>query len=867
MRILVVSAHYPPNFVSGGTLVPQRLARGLRARGHEVTVYAGWLGDERRPLETWDEVDESGLRVRWIATTPFMAWNDRRNFDNPEVTEDFAGFVADFRPDLVHAHSLQTMGAGVVDPARRAGARVVVTMHDFWWVCARQFLVDRSYQPCPLVVDAGNCPCEVDHRWLEQRNEWLRDRLSAVDLVLAPSSPAAAVMAANGVDPSRLEVDENGFPDELLPARSAHENEPATEPEVPGPLNPLRLVYAGGSNRMKGVHVLLAAARRLGDRQGWRLRAHGIDQYLEDDPGAVADLPVEARPPFEPGAVDEVFAETDVLVVPSVMRETHSLLTREALARGVPVVCTDCIGPEEVVADGVNGLVVATADHRALAGAIERVLDEPGLLRRLRAGCQGVQLRALDEQVVELESRYERLLARPPAAAPPRRNVRRVVFLVGIEGAPLRYRAWLPAEGLALTGVESELYHYRDERAREAVERADALVVYRVPATPQVLAFVGAARERGTPAFFDVDDLIFDPDLAPEIPALRLLPADEAALWMQGVRRYRTTMEACDGFIGSTAVLCDHATELTGLPSFRFENGVGVGVGRASMQALGRPRTPGPARIGYLSGTTTHDEDWAMIEPVVASVLRRLPDVELWVSEHTRPGAGLDRYADRIRTIPFLPWTELPTVLRDLDVNLAPLTAESRFNEAKSAIKWLEAALVMTPTIASPTAPFREAVTHGRTGILATGPAEWEDSIIRLVADSRERDDLGRRAHRAALLRWSPRLQGRRYLAILSGELPPRGRAAPWDAVTVDEPFTRASESVDVRAPGVAAGPSWTVPAVGDGSGVPSPTALSRLRSIGRRGAAQYRASGSMGAARAAGRFARRQARARLDRG
>src|SRR3954447_14607568 len=39
MRVVVVSAHCPPNFVSGGTLAPQRLARALRARGHEVSVY------------------------------------------------------------------------------------------------------------------------------------------------------------------------------------------------------------------------------------------------------------------------------------------------------------------------------------------------------------------------------------------------------------------------------------------------------------------------------------------------------------------------------------------------------------------------------------------------------------------------------------------------------------------------------------------------------------------------------------------------------------------------------------------------------------------------------------------------------------
>ena len=75
--------------------------------------------------------------------------------------------------------------------------------------------------------------------------------------------------------------------------------------------------------------------------------------------------------------------------------------------------------------------------------------------------------------------------------------------------------------------------------------------------------------------------------------------------------------------------------------------------------------------------------------------------------------------------MPFVPWLELPGVLRDLDVNLAPLAPSSRFNEAKSAIKWLEAALVETPTVATPTGPFREAIEDGGTGLLATTPDEW----------------------------------------------------------------------------------------------------------------------------------------------
>lgn len=789
MRILVVSAHYPPNFVSGGTLQPQRLARGLRDRGHEVSVYAGWLDSARKPLETWTEADETGMSVRWAVTTPWIGWDDRRNWDNPGVTADFAGHLRDVTPDVVHFHSLQGLGAGLLAEAARAGAAVVVTMHDFWWVCSRQFLVDTAMRPCSLVVDAGCCPCEVDHAWLEGRNRWLACALAHADLVLAPSTPAAEVFAANGVDPARLKVDENGLPGGL----------PVGDRPLARHDGTLRLLYTGGSNPMKGVDVLLAAARRLAPVPGWTLRAYDVDTYLTRSSTSVDGLPVEVLPAFDPADVEEVYAWAEVLVLPSVMRESHSLVTREALVRGLPVVCTDTLGPEEVVEPGSNGLVVAAGDARALAGALRRLVEEPGLLAALREGAsRPPAVRSLDDQVAGLEATLARACAgrapgvtAPPAATPSRRRVGHVVFACGIDGAPLRYRARLPAEALGLLGVSTEVRHYRDPELQGLVDEADALVVYRVPATVQVLALIERAKRRGVPVFFDVDDLIFDPDVAAEIPALRILPTAEAELWMEGVRRYRTTMEACDAFVGSTDALCRHAHQVTGMPAHRFSNGVGLQLGRLSDEALHRPRRPGPPRLGYFSGTNTHDHDWLMIEPAIVEILGRHRGAELWLVGQVAPSSALDRFGDRVVRLPAVDWTALPSHLRQVDVNLAPLEPGSRFNEAKSAIKWVEAALTETASVASPTAPYREVVVHGRNGMLAASGGEWLEAVESLVVDEEHRSQIARRARRDALLDLSPHLQGRRYLDILqghTGDRRPAGHGSAWVPVVHDEP-------------------------------------------------------------------------------
>ena len=842
MRILTVSAHYPPNFVSGGTLQPQRLSRGLRALGHDVSVYAGWIGD-RPALETWTEVDETGMPVRWVVSSPWIGWSDERNWRNPPVTEDFRTHLADVRPDVVHLHALQSLGAELVTAAHEAGARVVITMHDFWWLCPRQFLVDRDQRPCCLVVDAGVCPCEVDATWRHHRGEALAEMLAHADLVLAPSAAAVSVLQANGVAPGRLAVDENGLPpsDAVAAVTGAR---PAG--------GDLRFLYTGGPNPMKGIDVLVDAAEQMVDVAGWRLSAYGAAEYLERSGRTIDGLPVDVADPFAPDQLADVLATHDVFVLPSVMRETYSIATREALLAGLPVVCTDTLGPEEVVTHGDNGLVVTAGDASALANTLSRLVADPDLVEHLRVGARApLAVRTIEDQVAGLEARFADLVHTPRSAGIATSAVTSVLFVCGIEGAPLRYRARLPAEALGLVGVASDVRHYRDPHLAELGRQADVVVFYRVPATVQVLALIDGLHQSGTACVFDVDDLIFDPEVRDEIPALRLLPDDEAALWLQGVNRYRTTLEACDAYVGSTEMLVRHAAEVTGLATYRFDNGVGLLLARQADEELRRPRSPGPVRLGYFSGTNTHDEDWFFIEPAIVDILERHPSVELWLGGHLPPSVGLARFGARVRRLPFLDWRELPAVLRDLDVNLSPLAPGSRFNEAKSAIKWLEAALCATPTVASPTEPFRAAINHGETGMLASDLPSWISALERLIDDPVERARMGASARRRALLEWAPARQGERYRAILEEVVragPVGPRPSSWTAVALDEPPMAVDLEPYVDAHVQQPSPSGSTTT--DLAPPAAPGGVDRVTALARRGVASVRADGLASASR-----------------
>jgi glycosyltransferase involved in cell wall biosynthesis len=93
-----------------------------------------------------------------------------------------------------------------------------------------------------------------------------------------------------------------------------------------------------------------------------------------------------------------------------------SLLDAMACAR--PIVATRAGGIPEIVEDEVNGLLVPVRDHRALAAAIVRALNDPALRRRMgEAGLARANERFTVERMVsETASVYARIASRPHIA-------------------------------------------------------------------------------------------------------------------------------------------------------------------------------------------------------------------------------------------------------------------------------------------------------------------------------------------------------------------------------------------------------------------------------------------------------------------
>lgn len=150
-------------------------------------------------------------------------------------------------------------------------------------------------------------------------------------------------------------------------------------------------------------------------------------------------------------------------------------------------------------------------------------------------------------------------------------------------------------------------------------------------------------------------------------------------------------------------------------------------------------------RLGYGSGTPTHQKDFATIAPMLCELMNERPNLMLTIVGHLNQNEfpELAQHKDRIETRALVPHSQLLREYARFDINLAPLEIENPFCEAKSALKYVQAALVGVPTVAAATLPYREAIADGETGWVARDSKEWRTCLISLIDDARERRRLG----------------------------------------------------------------------------------------------------------------------------
>jgi len=389
MKIWLVTMQFGPGYSQGTERYVGDLGTALVDAGHEVTYLAG------DPLGRFGDTVPGQLRntdpaIVALPTTDRLATRGRWDRRLQErLTRD--------KPDVVHVANPAHVGVGVMAAALGAGAAVVVTAMDYWWLCPKSTLL-RNDAACDGTPGWTTCIRCAEH-----------DEPGKLSQKLAHGGMGSALLLAgiytrrglrHGLDTgdvfrwfrrrpylTRLleNIDGMIFPSRAMADTLLSHVKPKTWRHIPYGLSPLWLNqqkrnenidfdaptigFAGALSPHKGVHLLVDAVSQLNWPKA-RLRWAGPSDE-GTGPEYVNRLTREGSPQIElcgslaPTQMPDFLRSLDVLVVPSLWRENTPFVLLEAQALGVPVIASDVAGVAEAVPEG--GLTFESGQVDALA--------------------------------------------------------------------------------------------------------------------------------------------------------------------------------------------------------------------------------------------------------------------------------------------------------------------------------------------------------------------------------------------------------------------------------------------------------------------------------------------------------------------
>ena len=446
MRILYVHHTLPPDSHAGSEIYHHRIAAAMAER-HDVGILYREANAEQEEYAV-SERAEGALRVFAINNSFKDCTSFELTYRNPGIEERVRRLLEALKPEIVHFGHVTCLSTGLPGLAREQGARVFMTLHDFWLLCQRGQLLRRDYALCDGPSTSGCALCLADQislgagtkraaqiagRYLrfaespvlrrlasayartrlslnrgargaiDRRTERIRDLFDAVDRFISPSQFLRDFFVKSGLPSGKIVVSDNGLDKSFL----------ASYKRVASDV--LRLGYVGSIIPSKGLHVLLEAMEMLAlDRvtlsiHGGFQSYHGDATYEPQIRSLLARLPkVHLDGPFEPSELGSVLSSIDVLVVPSIWYENSPLTIHEAFEAGIPVIAAELGGMREFVVHGKNGLLFKARSSDELASRIRMLLDDRSLLGALAAGA--VPQKSLDANVRELETLYTEVL-------------------------------------------------------------------------------------------------------------------------------------------------------------------------------------------------------------------------------------------------------------------------------------------------------------------------------------------------------------------------------------------------------------------------------------------------------------------------
>lgn len=327
-----------------------------------------------------------------------------------------------------------------------------------------------------------------------------------------------------------------------------------------------------------------------------------------------------------------------------------------------------------------------------------------------------------------------------------------ILIITGGVGDSAFYRAKNQAEELNLHGLKCAEAVSDDPFLPNYARKFKIFIFHRTLFTSRIKKMIEEIKKQKKEIIFDTDDLVFDADIFHETDSYKNMNALEKKQYEKGVGGEIINDPYVKTCTTSTSYLA-RILESYGKKVYISKNKISnheLEVADNILKNIPK-REGGRVKIGYFSGTISHNKDFEMISEAVAKIMDEYPNVELWLAGYLDTNNRINKYKNRIKKLPFVSRDKYYENIHKVDINLYPLVAGDKFCESKSEIRFIETGIMKVPTVAVKNGTYSEAISDGMNGFLAENTEEWVEKISRLIEDENLRKSMGEKAREKVL--------------------------------------------------------------------------------------------------------------------
>ncbi len=413
MKILHYALGFPPYRTGGLTKFCVDIMGQQLKLGYEVALlWPGQMMLVGNNVRIKRQKDNKGIKSFEIINPLPVSYDEGIKeievFTHGSNTAVYENFLYEYKPDVIHIHSLMGLHREFIEVAKQYSIKTVFSVHDFFPICPKVTLY-RKGAICQSASDCSECPqCNLtalslkkiyilqsplyryfkDNPFMKMLRKSHRDQylsgksgenveniikcsrnaddykfirkyysniITLIDIVHYNSSVTKSVFEKyiSVKDSETISITHKDIVDKR---------------RIKSFSNKLHLTYLGPQGGSKGFFLLKAALDEL-----WKTnKSFVLNVYFT--PTDMSPY-IHAHESYKYSELEVIFNYTDVVIAPSVWYETFGFTVLEALSFGVPVVISDTVGSKDIIPEGC-GIVIQDIDKDKLKEVIQTLSPE-----------------------------------------------------------------------------------------------------------------------------------------------------------------------------------------------------------------------------------------------------------------------------------------------------------------------------------------------------------------------------------------------------------------------------------------------------------------------------------------------------------